>query len=143
MKDKKIKIEIPKISSVSPIGNKNKKKKKKKDKHQKSEDSEQQNSSFEISDGENNQKVLLNEHYDSSIIKSEKIIPSDDIKKESMDSSIVKPEETIPIDDIKKENNVEFNNDNSIVKKKRKRNKGKKTKSETNLTTPGLRIMSK
>lgn len=118
VKEKKMKKEAPKGTS---IGTKNIKKKKKKDKHRKSDmESEQKNSSFEISDNENNQKAAINENIDSSIEKIEEIIPSDDDKKESK---------------------IESNNDGLVVKKKRKRNKGKKVKLDANIT--GLRIMSK
>jgi hypothetical protein len=120
VKEKKIKKEIIKVSST---GIKNNKKKKKKDKHRKSDlDSEQKNSSFEISDCENNQRTILNE---------------------SVDSSIEKPIDIMPSDDVKKDSNIEINNEDSTVKKKRKRNKGKKVKLEANISSPGLRIMSK
>lgn len=120
VKEKKIKKEIIKVSST---GFKSNKKKKKKDKHRKSDlDSEQKNSSFEISDSENNQRTTLNESVDSSIDKPDKIMPRDDDKKDS---------------------NIDINNEDSTIKKKRKRNKGKKVKLETNITSPGLRIMSK
>lgn len=85
-------------------------------------DSEQKNSSFEMSDTEKNQRTTLNESVDSSIEKLDEIMPSDDDKKDS---------------------NVESNNEDLIIKKKRKRNKGKKVKLEATITSPGLRIMSK
>lgn len=122
VKEKKLKKEMPQVSS---LGIKNNKKKKKKDKNKKSDiENEKKESSFEISDNENNQKDTLNEQLDSSIEKSEEIIPSDDDNKTF---------------------NIESNNvDGLIKKKKRKRNKGKKGKSNINATiTPGLRIMSK
>ncbi|VVC43542.1 La protein, RNA-binding domain,La-type HTH domain,LARP7, RNA recognition motif 1,Lupus La [Cinara cedri] len=121
VKDKKMKKEVPKVSA---LGNKNNKKKKKKDKNKKNNmENEQKESSFEISDNENNQKALLNEQLDSSIEKSDEIMPSDDDKKKCNESNDV---------------------DSLIKKKKRKRNKGKKGKSNINTTiTPSLRIMSK
>lgn len=110
-------------SKTSVIEVKNNKKKKKKEKNKKnSKDSEQRNSSFEISDCENNQRAVLNQNLDSSINESKEIMPSDDDKKES---------------------NIESNIDDSVIKKKRKRNKGKKTKVESNITAPELKIMSK
>lgn len=119
VKEKKIKKETLKV--VSLVANKNNKKKKKKDKHKKSDiDSEQKNSSFEISDSENNLRTMINENIDSSIEKSVEIMSSDDVTTER---------------------NIESNNDCS--KKKRKRNKGKKVKSDTNITSSELRIMSK
>lgn len=109
-------------SQVCCSGIKNNKKKKKKDKTKKSDlDGEQKKSSFDISDSENNQKTLV----------------------ENLDVSISKPEKIITSDDDKKEINIEPNNIDSNIKKKRKRNKGKKVKLDTNLTTPVLRIMSK
>ncbi|XP_060862609.1 la-related protein 7 [Metopolophium dirhodum] len=119
VKEKKMKTETPQVSCS---GIKNNKKKKKKDKTKKSDlDSEQKNSSFEISDSENNQKTLI----------------------ENLDISISKPEEIITSDDDKREMNIEPNNTDSNIKKKRKRNKGKKVKLDTNQTSPVLRIMSK
>lgn len=119
VKEKKIKTETPQVSCS---GIKNNKKKKKKDKTKKSDlDGEQKNSSFEISDSENNQKTLI----------------------ENLDISISKPKEIITSDDDKREINIEPNNTDSNIKKKRKRNKGKKVKLDTNLTSPVLRIMSK
>ncbi|XP_001949188.2 la-related protein 7 [Acyrthosiphon pisum] len=119
VKEKKIKTETPQVSCS---GIKNNKKKKKKDKTKKSDlDGEQKNSSFEISDSENNQKTLI----------------------ENLDTSISKPEEIITSDDDKREINIEPNSTDSNIKKKRKRNKGKKVKLDTNLTSPVLRIMSK
>jgi len=115
--EKKIKKETPQVS-CSEI--KNNKKKKKKDKNKKSDlDDEQKNSSFEISDSENNQKALI----------------------ENVDTS--KLAEAITSDDDKKGISIEQNNTLTIIKKKRKRNKGKKVKLDTNLTSPVLRIMSK
>lgn len=122
VKEKKMKKEVLQVSS---LGVKNNKKKKKRDKNKKSDiENEKKESSFEISDNENNQKATLNEQLDSSIGKSEEIMPSDDDNKTC---------------------NIESNNvDGLIKKKKRKRNKGKKGKSNINATiTPGLRIMSK
>lgn len=114
-----MKTETPQVSCS---GIKNNKKKKKKDKTKRSDlDVEQKNSSFEISDSENNQKTLI----------------------ENLDISISKPEEIITSDDDKREINIEPNNTDSNIKKKRKRNKGKKVKLDTNLTSPALRIMSK
>lgn len=119
VKEKKLKTETPQVSCS---GIKNNKKKKKKDKTKKSDlEGEQKNSSFEISDSENNQKTLIKNH----------------------DTSISKPEEIITSDDDKKEINIEPNNTDTNIKKKRKRNKGKKVKLDTNLTSPVLRIMSK
>jgi len=119
VKEKKMKTETPQVSCS---GIKNNKKKKKKDKTKRSDlDVEQKNSSFEISDSENNQKTLI----------------------ENLDISISKPEEIITSDDDKREINIEPNNTDSNIKKKRKRNKGKKVKLDTNLTSPALRIMSK
>lgn len=116
-----MKKDVLKANSVG-IKNNNKKKKKK-DKHKKNDtDSEQRNSSFEISDCENNQSVE-NENLDSSIEKSDIITPNEDDKNES---------------------NIEPNNDDTVAKKKRKRNKGKKVKLEANINTASeLRIMSK
>lgn len=117
--EKKIKKET---LQVSCSGIKNNKKKKKKDKNKKSDlDDEQKNSSFEISDSENNQKALI----------------------ENADTSTLKLAEAITSDDDKKDISIEQNNTESIIKKKRKRNKGKKVKLDTNLTSPVLRIMSK
>lgn len=113
-----MKKETPQVTCTV---NKNSKKKKKKDKLKKSDvDGEQKNSSFEISDSENNQKVLT----------------------EDVSTSILKQDETITSDD-NKEINTESNNTDSIIKKKRKRNKGKKVKQDANLSSPVLRIMSK
>jgi len=115
VKEKKMKKETP---LVSCSGIKTNKKKKKKDKHKKNDlDSEPKNSSFEVSDSENNQRALI-ENHDTSILK-------------------------LTNDDDKKEINIELNNTDSIIKKKRKRNKGKKVKLDANLTSPVLRIMSK
>lgn len=117
--EKKIKKKTPQVS-CSEI--KNIKKKKKKDKNKKSDlDDEQKNSSFEISDSENNQRALI----------------------ENVDTSTSKLAEAITSDDDKKDLSIELNNTESIIKKKRKRNKGKKVKLDTNLTSPVLRIMSK
>ncbi|KAL4122099.1 hypothetical protein QTP88_014494 [Uroleucon formosanum] len=118
VKEKKIKIETPQISCS---GIKNNKKKKKKDKTKKSDLDGEQKNSFDISDSENNQKTLI----------------------ENLEISISKPEEIKTTDDDKGEINIEPNNTDSNIKKKRKRNKGKKVKLETNLTSPVLRIMSK
>lgn len=102
---------------------KNTKKKKKKDKHKKSDvDSDNKNTSVEIGESDHSQIATLNENLDSSIEKSDEIVPSDDEKKDA---------------------NVELNADISVQKKKRKRNKGKKVKSDSDKTTPELRIMSK
>jgi len=118
--EKKMKKETP--PKVSCSGIKNNKKKKKKDKTKKSDlDGEQKNSSFEISDSENNHKTLI----------------------ENVDTSISKPEEIITSNDDKKGINIEPNSTDKNKKKKRKRNKGKKVKLDTNLTSPVLRIMSK
>ncbi|XP_060841502.1 la-related protein 7 [Rhopalosiphum padi] len=117
--EKKMKKETPQVSCS---GIKNNKKKKKKDKNKKNDlDDEQKNSSFEISDSENNQRALI----------------------ENIDTNISKPAETITSDDDKREISIDPNNTDSIIKKKRKRNKGKKVKLDTNLTSPVLRIMSK
>jgi len=119
IKAKKMKKET---QQVSCSGTKNNKKKKKKDKTKKNDlDGEQKNSSFEISDSENNQKTLI----------------------ENLDTSISKPEEIATSVDDKKKLNIETNNTDSNIKKKRKRNKGKKVKLDANLTSPVLRIMSK
>lgn len=118
VKEKKIKIETPQISCS---GIKNNKKKKKKDKTKKSDLDGEQKNSFDISDSENNQKTLI----------------------ENLEISISKPEEIKTSDDDKREINIEPNNTDSNIKKKRKRNKGKKVKLDTNLTSPVLRIMSK
>jgi len=121
VKEKKMKKETLKVSSTAVKNNINSKKKKK-DKHKKSDmDSEQKNSSIEISDGENNQRAIFDESLDSSLEKSEEIMPSDE----------------------NKDTNIESNNDTLVIKKKRKRNKGKKVKSDATTTTPELRIMSK
>lgn len=119
VKEKKIKKEIIKVSA---IGIKNSKKRKKKDKQKRSDaDNEQKNSSFETSDSEYNQRSTLNESVDSIVEKPYDIKPSDD----------------------KKDSNIESNNEDLIIKKKRKRNKGKKVKLEASITSPELRIMSK
>lgn len=113
--EKKLKKEIINLNSIET---KITKKKKKIDKHKKSNiESGQNNSSFEISDSENTQKTMLNVNPNSSI-------------EQSSDGNI-------------NETNIESNNDVSIIKKKRKRNKGKKVKLDTSITIPGLRIMSK
>lgn len=115
-----MKKNIPKANSSVGIKNN---KKKKKDKHKKNDtDNEQINSSFEISDCENNQGV----------------------ESENLDSSIEKSEDFISKEDDKKESNIELNSEDTVAKKKRKRNKGKKVKLETDISTAsGLRIMSK
>ncbi|XP_025199852.1 la-related protein 7 [Melanaphis sacchari] len=117
--EKKMKKETPQISCS---GIKNSKKKKKKDKNKKCDfDDEQKNSSFEISDSENNQRALI----------------------ENIDTIISKSSEKIISDDDKREKSIEPNNTDSVIKKKRKRNKGKKLKLDTTSTSPALRIMSK
>lgn len=97
----------------------------------------QNNYSNEICGSESNQKIsMVNENVNSNIVKSEENT-SNDIKKES---NIVKSEENT-LNDIEKESNIDFDHMNSVLKKKRKRNKGKKIKSDT--TSPGLRVISK
>jgi len=117
IKEKRMKKEVVKVGLSGTIKTN---KKKKKDKHKKNDlDSDQKNSSFEISENEINQS---------------------DMQNENLNSSFEKLEDTPSVDD-RKPNNIALND--TVLKKKRKRNKGKKGKSDVKLTTPGLRIMSK
>lgn len=84
-------------------------------------DSDYLNSSCEPNITENKQKTFLNKQFDYADVKAEEIISNEIIQKES---------------------NMDYNDD-SAVKKKRKRNKGKKIKSDATLSTSELRIMSK
>lgn len=62
---------------------------------------------------------------------------------ENLNSQLEKSESIVPIDDNKNETIIVSNNIDSNIKKKRKRNKGKKVKSDATINIPGLRIMSK
>ncbi|XP_050432086.1 la-related protein 7 [Adelges cooleyi] len=104
----------------SDLPNKSIKKKKKKDKTKKSStesENKNENTSFEVSDNESPQKTIFSDN--STVEKTDdEVIPSEDEINQS-------------------------NKDDSITKKKRKRNKGKKIKSDSSLSLPELRLMSK
>lgn len=81
------------------------------------------NNSNEICSSKSNQKVVMD--------------------NENVNSNVVKSTENTSNENINKKSNIDFDHENSGLKKKRKRNKGKKIKSDTTLTSPELRIMSK